>query len=86
MTEFIQGILAVAGVEDEPTYTRSTIVNQSEEIQNLVAAGEFLPGDYVTERILTLLGDADKVQDILKQMSEEETIDFSEDEVTVDEE
>lgn len=86
VTEFIQGILAVAGVEDEPTYTRSTIVNKAEEITNLVSAGEYLPGDYVTERILTLLGDADKVQDILKQMSEEETIDFSEDEVTVDEE
>ena len=79
VTEFIQGILAVAGVEDEPTYTRSTIVNQSEEIQNLVVAGEFLPGDYVTERILTLLGDGDKVKEVLAMMSEEETIDFSED-------
>lgn len=79
VSEFISGILAVAGIDDHATFTRSIIVNQSEEIQNLVTAGEYLDQEYVTERILTVLGDADKVDDVLARMSEEETIDLTED-------
>ena len=70
--DFIQGILAIAGIEDNPTFTRSYLINQSEEIQNLVAAGEYLPADYVTTKILNILGDADKAEDILNQMSADE--------------
>ena len=70
--DFIQGLLAVAGVEDSPTFTRSMIVNQTEEVQNLIAAGQYLDADYVTEKILTLLGDGDKVEEILKRMSDNE--------------
>lgn len=81
--DFIQGILAVAGIEDEATFTRSMIVNQAEEITNLVSAGEYLDQEYVTTRILTVLGDADKVDEVLGRMSEEETIDLSEEEEEV---
>ncbi len=70
--EFVRGILAVAGLDDEPSFTRSFIVNTSEEIQTLIQAGEYLDGEYITEKVLTKLGDADKVQDVLKRMSEEE--------------
>lgn len=75
--KWIKGLLAVAGVEDDPTFTRSMLINQAEEIQNLVAAGEYLPHDYVTERIMTILGDADRVHDVLKELTEEETLAFS---------
>lgn len=70
--DFVKGILAIAGVEDNPTFTRSYLVNQTEEIQNLVAAGAYLPSDYVTTKILTLLGDADKADELIKQMSADE--------------
>lgn len=70
--DFIQGLLAVLGIEDTPTFTRSYIVNQSEEIQNLVSAGEYLDNDYITERILTILGDTDKVEEVLERMSQNE--------------
>lgn len=76
--EFIRGILAVAGVEDEPTFTRSVIVNQTEEVQTLISAGEYLDQEYVTSKILTILGDADQIKDVLKRMSAEETIDLTE--------
>lgn len=69
--EFIHGILALAGVEDNPTFTRSTIVNQSEEIQSLVVAAPYLGQEYVTKRILTLLGDGDQLEDVLKQIDGE---------------
>ena len=76
--DFINGILTVAGIEDEPTFTRSMIVNQSEEITNIVSAGEYLDQEYITRRILTILGDADQAEEVLKRMSEEETIDLTE--------
>ena len=70
--EFVRGILAVAGIEDNPTFTRSVLVNREEEITNLVAAAEFLDSDYVTRKILTILGDADKADEMLDKMAADE--------------
>lgn len=64
--KFIKGILALAGIDDSPTFTRSKIVNRTEEIQTLIQAGEYLDADYVTEKIMTIMGDADMVEDALK--------------------
>lgn len=71
VTEFIQGILAVAGIEDTPTYTRSIISNTTETIENIIAAGDYLDEDYITEKLLTVLGDADKVDEVLKRKAAE---------------
>lgn len=71
MIEFIQGILSLAGIEDNPTFTRSTIINTNEEIQTLVLAAQFLGSEYVTRRIMTLLGDGDQVEEVLKQIDGE---------------
>lgn len=67
--EFIQGILAVAGIEDEPTFTRSMLINVNEGVQTVLQAAEYLDPDYVTEKILTILGDGDKAAEMLKKMS-----------------
>ena len=67
--EFIQGILAVAGIDDEPTFTRSMLINVNEEIQTVLQAAEYLDPDYVTEKILTILGDGDKAAEMLKKMN-----------------
>lgn len=66
--DFIQGILSVAGVEDKPTFTRSYLVNTQEEISTVLQAAQYLDDEYVTRKILTLLGDADKADEILKNM------------------
>ena len=71
MTEFINGILALAGIEDEPTYTRSQMSNQSETLEMVLHAAEYLDDEYVTTKILTLLGDADKSQEVLKRKDAE---------------
>ena len=68
---FIRGILAIAGIEDNPTFTRSVMVNTSEEITNITVAAVYLPEDYVTRKILTLLGDGDKAEELLRQMTAE---------------
>jgi len=70
--DFVQGILAVAGVEDEATFTRSMLVNQEEMITTLIQAAPYLSESYVSTKILELLGDADKVEDVLNEMSGEE--------------
>ena len=71
VTEFINGVLALAGIEDEPTYTRSQMSNQSEMLEMVLQAAEYLDDEYVTTKILTLLGDADKAQDVLKRKDAE---------------
>ncbi len=70
--EFLDNLLAIVGIDDEATFTRSVLVNGNEIIQMLIQAGDYLSKDYVTEKIMTILGDADKVQDVLKQMDEED--------------
>lgn len=69
--DFLDGIMALAGVEDNPTFTRSVIVNQSEEVQTLVQAANFLGSEYVTRKILTILGDGDKADEVLKAITAE---------------
>ncbi len=67
VTEFINGILELAGIDDEPTYTRSQMSNQSEMLEMVMQAVEYLDDEYVTTKILTLLGDADKVDEVIKR-------------------
>lgn len=69
--DFINGILDLAGIEDNPSFTRSPLINEGEEIAHVLQAAQYLPQEYVTEKILTLLGDGDKTEDILDQMESE---------------
>lgn len=70
--DFIQGILALAGIKDEATFTRSTIVNVQEEVQVLIQSAQYLTDDYMTEKILGLLGDGDKAEEILLERDEQD--------------
>ena len=84
--DFIQGILAIAGIEDNPTFTRSMLVNKSEEIQTVVMAGEYLSPDYVTEKILSVMGDADRLEEVLNALSEKEiSMGFMQEDVNAEE-
>lgn len=73
VTEFILGILSVAGIEDEPTYTRSQMSNRKETLDMVLQSAEYLDEEYVTEKILTLLGDADKVDEVMRRKIAEES-------------
>ena len=68
--DFINGILEVTGIEDTPTFTRSYLINTQEEIQTVLQAATYLDDEYVTRKILTLLGDADKAEELIKAMEE----------------
>ena len=67
VTQFITGILAVAGIDDEPSYTRSQMSNRKETLDMVLSAAQYLPEEYVAQKIITLLGDADRFDDIMAQ-------------------
>ena len=77
VTEFIHGILAVLGIDDEPTYTRSYIVNQQEMIQTIVSAGADLPQEYKTRKILEVLGDIDRADEVVAMLTAEDANRFT---------
>ena len=70
--KFINGILAVAGIEDEPAFTRSRLVNVNESIGTVLQAADHLDSEYVTEKVLNLLGDGDKAEEIIERMNADE--------------
>lgn len=71
--DFLNGVLRVAGIEGEnPSFTRSMIVNVQEEITSVVAAASYLDREYVTTKVLTLLGDGDKAEEVLKRIDAED--------------
>lgn len=77
VTEFIHGVLDVLGIDDEPTYTRSYIVNQQEMIQTIVSAGADLPQEYKTRKILEVLGDIDRADEIIDMLTAEDANRFT---------
>lgn len=75
--DFISGILALAGIEDKPTFTRSQISNRSEKLQNLLQSAEYIDSDTITEQVLILLDMGDKYDDVITKLTEQETTRFN---------
>lgn len=71
VTDFIERVLELAGIEDTPTYTRSQLSNRTEVAEMLFQAAEHLDDEYIVTKLLTLLGDADKVDEVLKRKDAE---------------
>ena len=65
--DFLDHILTLAGIDATPTFTRSMLVNTTEEITAVLSAANMLPKDYVVQKIVTLLGDGDRAQEIAEQ-------------------
>ena len=72
VTEFILGLLAVAGIDDEPSYTRNQIINKTEETQTLLMGAEYYDDEYITKKLLTINGDADQYDELMKRKQAEE--------------
>ena len=70
--EFINNILEIAGIEDTPSFTRSQIVNNHEELQLVIQAAQFLEQEYVVKKILTLLGDGDMFDEVMEKITANE--------------
>lgn len=71
VTRCIKGILAVAGIDDTPTYTRNKIINAQEEMQTLLLGAAYYDDEYITKKALTLLGDADQYEGLMRRKAAE---------------
>lgn len=71
VTKFINGICAIAGVDDEPSYTRNKLINTQEEMQTLMTAAPYLDSEYITTKALTIMGDPDMVDEIMNRQAAE---------------
>lgn len=72
--EFIQGILALAGIDDDPTFKRSVIVNQSEETNMVLAAAQYLDDETILQKLPFV--STDEIPDILAKKTREEATRF----------
>ena len=68
--EFINCILAVAGIEDTATFKRSQIVNRSEETTMILQAAEYLDDETVLRKLPFLT--EDEIEGILHRKGAEE--------------
>jgi hypothetical protein len=79
--DFIDKILFLAGISDEePTFTRSFVINKEEEIRSIVEAASYLSDNYVTKKILTILGDIDLADSVVNAVKADALGRFSIDE------
>jgi hypothetical protein len=68
VARFVRGILSLAGIDDKPSFTRNRQTNKMEEMQTLMMAAQYLDGEYITRKVLTILGDIDQADTVLKRM------------------
>lgn len=72
VTKFIVEILRLAGIDDKPSYTRSQIINRLEETQSLLLGAQYYDDEYVLRKLLTLNGDIDLLDELLKRKAVED--------------
>lgn len=70
--KFVNAILELAGIDDKPTFTRSRNINVNEEIQTVLQAATVLDQEYVTRKVLDLLGDGDQAENVITRMIDNE--------------
>lgn len=70
--EFVRKILELAGIDDKVTFTRSKVVNKSDEINTLLAAQAYLDDETLVEQVCQILGIADKTDEIIRKRRTEE--------------
>lgn len=71
VTRFINGILEIAGIDDDPSYQRNQLVNAYEETQKLVLQAQYFDEEYVREKLLAINGDIDMLEEINKRINAE---------------
>jgi len=68
--EFIQNILELAGVDDDPEFKRSMLINQTEETNMVLAAAQYLDEETILKHLPFI--SVDEVDDILNKRTVEE--------------
>ena len=72
ISTFLDSLLELIGVEDTPTFTRSLLINVEETSSIVLQSAQHLSDEYVTKKILELLGDGDKFEMVQNQKQAEQ--------------
>ena len=72
VTEFIMAVLKLAGIDDEPTYQRNRLINETEETQKIIMQAQYLDEEYIREKLLTVNGDIDMLDEINARIDADE--------------
>ena len=75
VTEAINALLALIGLEDEPTYHRRKTTNQAEVTNMVLAAGQYLDDETILKHLPFL--NIDEINEILKRKDKEEADRFA---------
>ena len=78
VSDFINNLLEMLGIDDEPSYTRSRIANKSENIQNTLASAQYMGQDFTIRRLAMLFDVPDMAEEIIKQQIADEMNRFEE--------
>ena len=73
--DFLYQLFALIGIEDEPTFTRSKIVNQLEQTQMVLMAAEYLDNESILKHLPWLT--QEEVTEILQRKSAEDLTRFA---------
>lgn len=84
VTEAINALLQLIGIEDSPTYHRRKTTNQAEVTNMILAASEYLDDETVLKHLPFL--NIDEIDEILMRTTEEEADRFEDEEDIFDEE
>lgn len=68
LTPYVSQILELAEIDDTFAFKRDAITNRMEEMQTLIMLAPYLDTEYVREAGMTILGDADRVEEVARRM------------------
>ena len=74
VTECIKGLLALAGIDDDPTYHRRKTTNQTEITQMVLSAAQYLDDETILKKLPFL--NIDEISDIMIRKDREEAARF----------
>ena len=74
VSDFIEGILNLIGIEDSPTFKRTKVVNMAEETAMVLQAAQFLDAETILKHLPFL--SPDEIQEIMEKKQAEEMENF----------
>lgn len=72
VTSALEKLFALVGIDDTPTYTRDKIINKQEEMQTLMMAAPYADDEYITTKALTIMGDQDQINEVMKRKASDD--------------
>ena len=61
------------GIDDQPSYQRNRLINETEETQKIIMQAEYLDREYVIEKLLTINGDIDMLEEMKERLDAEDS-------------